>query len=114
MPSDQLCRQRLPHVLEREMPGLGRHLRIKQHLQQQIAKLIAQLRPGPPLDRVENLIRLFQRVPLNGVKGLLPVPRAATGPAKPGHDGCSLCHRLSGLLRSFLIQRCFIRHGPML
>ena len=74
MPPHQLAVQMIQHVGDREMAFVGRHLRIKQHLQQQIAQLLGQMRKVAPLNGVENLVGLFQRVFANGVE------RSARGP----------------------------------
>ena len=96
------------------MTGLGGHLRVKEHLQQEVAEFIAQLRPGAPLNGVEDLVGFFQRMPLDRVEGLLLIPGAAVRPAQTGHDGSGLCNGLAGFpcLRNF--QGFLICHGSML
>jgi hypothetical protein len=74
------------HIGNGEVAVVGRHLGIKQHLQQQVAQFLGQVRPVAPLDGVEDLVGLFQRVFANGIEGLLAVPRAAAGSAQPRHD----------------------------
>ena len=76
------------HVNDGEVPGLIAHLRIEQHLQQQIAQFLAQVVPVLALDRVQHLVGLFQGVFADGGKALLAVPGTATGSAQPCHD----CH----------------------
>ena len=76
----------LQHIGNREVAVVGRHLGIKQHLQQQVAQLLGQVRPVAPLNRVEDLIGLFQRVLANRVEGLLAVPRTAAGSPQPRHN----------------------------
>ncbi len=83
------------HIGDGEVALVGGHLGIEEHLQQQIAELLGQVREVAALDGVEDLVGLFQRVFADGVEGLLAVPGAAAGSAQPGHDG----HRL-------LKQRC--------
>ncbi len=90
MPPHQLAVQLVEHIGDGEMALVGRHLGIKQHLQQQVAQLLGQMRKVAPLDGVEDLVGLFQRVFANGIEGLLAVPRAAARRAQPRHDG----HRL--------------------
>jgi hypothetical protein len=48
------------------------------------------MRKITPLNGVEDLVSLFERVFANGIKGLFAVPRAAARSAQPRHDG----HRL--------------------
>jgi hypothetical protein len=62
-----------------EVALVGRHLRIEQHLEQQIAQLFCQVRKVAPLNGVEDLVGFFEGVLANGVEGLLAVPRATTG-----------------------------------
>ena len=57
-----------------EVASLGGHLRVEEHLQQEIAQLVLQIWPGAALDGVEDLVGLLQRVPLDGVEGLFAVP----------------------------------------
>ncbi len=75
------------HFLNREVALPARYLCIKQHLQQQVAELLAQVGPVLPLDRVQHLVRLFQCVFANGGKALLAVPGAPARTTQPLHDG---------------------------
>ena len=86
MPPHQLVVQMLQHLRNGEMPLVGRHFCIKQHLEQQVAQLLGQVRPVAALDGVEDLIDLFQRVFADGIEGLFAVPRAAAGRAQPRHN----------------------------
>ena len=87
MPANEFGVQVGGNVLNGEVAGLRGHLRVEEHLQQQIAELILQIGPGAALDRVEDLVGLLQRVPLDGVEGLLAVPGTAVRAAQPRHDG---------------------------
>ena len=69
-----------------EGAGFARHLRVEKHLQQQVAQFFTQIGPVAALDGVEDLVGFFQRVFADGVEGLLPVPRASSGPAELRHD----------------------------
>ena len=64
MASNQLPVERSKHIVDAESPTAGRqlarHLRVKQHLQQQVAQFLGQVRPVATLDRVQHLVRLFQ------------------------------------------------------
>ena len=90
MAANQLAVQMIEHIGDGEVAFVGRHLRIEQHLQQQVAEFFGKMRKVAALDGVEDFVGLFQRVFANGVEGLLAVPRAAAGSAKARHDG----HRL--------------------
>ena len=59
-----------------EAPLLG-HLRVVDHLQQQVADLALQVGPVLALDRVRDLVGLLDRVGGDAGEGLLDVPRAA-------------------------------------
>ena len=109
MAADQLVVQALQHIRDGEMALVGRHLGIKQHLKQQIAQLLGQVRKVAALDGVEDLIGFFQRVFSNGVKGLLAVPGAAAGGAQPGHDRGRLLKQGS---RPRRVGRC-LRRGSL-
>ncbi len=69
MPPDQLAVQMIEHVGDGEMPLVGRHLRIKQHLQQQVAQLFGQMRKVAALNGIKDLVGLFKGVFANGVEG---------------------------------------------
>ena len=73
-------------ILQGEVTGLGGHLGVEEHLQQEVAKLILQVGPGAAFDGVEDLVGLLQCVPLDGVEGLFAVPGAAVRPTQAGHD----------------------------
>ncbi len=96
MPPDQLAVQMPQHIDDREVAGLIPHLRVEQHLQQQVAQFLRQVRPVLALDRVQYLVGLFQRVPADGGKALLAVPRASAGRAQPRHDRHALPKERSG------------------
>ena len=84
--ADQLTVQPGDHIRNGEVTRLARHLRIKEHLQQQIAQLLAKVGPIPPLDGVEDLVAFLQRIFPDAVEALLAIPGAAIGTAQPGHD----------------------------
>ena len=86
VPANQLGIQVLDDLGDVEVARLRGHLRVEEHLQQQVAKLVLQLRPRPALDGVEDLVGLLERVAFDGVKVLFTIPRAAIGGAQPGHD----------------------------
>jgi hypothetical protein len=59
------------------MAGLGGHLRVVDHLEEQIAQFALQLGPGLALDGVGDLVGFLQRVGGDGGEVLLDVPGAA-------------------------------------
>ena len=69
-----------------EVAFVGRHLRVKQHLQQQVAEFFGQVRKVAALDGVEDFVGLFKRVFANRVEGLFAVPRASARRPQPRHD----------------------------
>ncbi len=106
MPPHQFPVQVIQHIRNREVPLIRRHLRIKQHLQQQIAQLLGQVRKIPPLYRVENLVRLFQRVFANRIKRLFAIPRAPTRRPEPRHNPRRLRKQLPRPRRIGRSNRC--------
>ena len=74
----QLVADRRSHRLEIELARLAGDLRVKHHLEQQIAQLFLEMLEVSSLDGVGNLVRLLDRVGRNAREGLLPIPRAAT------------------------------------
>ena len=96
MPPDQLAVQMPQHIDDREVAGLVPHLRVEQHLQQQVAQFLRQVRPVLALDRVQYLVGFLQRVPADGGKALLAVPRASARRAQPRHDRHALPKECSG------------------
>ena len=86
MPPNQLAIQVIEHIGDGEVPLVRRHLRIEQHLQQQVAQFFGEMRKVAPLDGVEDFVGLFQRVFANGVERLLAVPGASARCAQPRHD----------------------------
>ena len=95
--ADELGAEIFGDVAEVEVAtALRGHLRIEKNLQQQVAELVLEVRPGAALDGVEDLVGLFQRVALDAVEGLLAVPGAAAGRAQAGHDGGSALEGLGG------------------
>ena len=86
MPVHQFVRKPVQHIIHREVAFLARHLRIEQHLQQQVAQFAGQLRPVAIVDGFKDFVSLFQRVGLDGVKGLFAIPRASARSPQPRHD----------------------------
>ena len=95
-----------------EVARLRRHLRVEQNLQQQVAQLVLQLRPRPPLDGVEDLVGLLQRVALDRVEGLLAVPRTAARRAQPRHDRDRLGQRPGSPFLRACLPRLFRLLAP--
>ena len=109
MSANQFAIQVVEHICNREVAVVGRHLGIEQNLQQQIAQLFGQVRPVAPLNGVEDLVGLLQRVLANGIEGLLAVPWAAAGCPQPRHDS----HRLLKQSRRTLRIGCELRRGSL-
>ena len=88
MPLDHLVGDAIRHMVEVEPALLGTHLRVVDHLQQQVAELARQVRPVFAPDRVRDLVGLLDRVGRDRGKGLLDVPGTAPlGIAQPPHHG---------------------------
>ncbi len=86
MAANQLGVNRFDHFIHREVPRLGGHLRKEHHLKQQVAQLVFQSGEILIVDRLDHFISLFQQVGLDGLEGLLAVPRAAPRRAQPPHQ----------------------------
>jgi hypothetical protein len=87
MAADQLRGDRLDYAAEIELLRLLRHPGVKHDLQQEIAKLVAQVGKIATLDGVRNLIGLFDGVRGNGGEVLLQIPRTTrTRRAERRHD----------------------------
>ena len=69
-----------------EAPFVGSDLRVHRDLQQHVAKLFAKLAVVAGVDRLQQLVGLFEQVRAQRFVRLLFVPRAAVRCAKPAHD----------------------------
>ena len=100
MPPDHLARDRVGHIAEVEARILRGHLRVINHLEQEIAELVLERVEIVARDRVGNLISLFDGVGRDGGEALLDVPRAAgVLVAQPRHDGEQVVERVAFLRR---------------
>lgn len=87
MAADQLVADRAGHVVEGEGFRLVGHLRVKHHLEQQIAQFVLEVIQIAPLDRVGDLIGFLDRVGRDRTEILLQIPGAAgSGRAQGRHD----------------------------
>ena len=86
MPVHQLARKPVQNVINGKCSLLLRHLRIKKHLQQQVAKFAGKFLPVAIVDGFENFVSLFQRVRLDGIESLLAIPGATPGSPQAFHD----------------------------
>ncbi len=83
----QLFRDGPDHVAELKQARLLGHPGVKHHLQQQVAKLVAQIVEVTPFDRIRDLIGFLDGVGRNGEEILRQIPRAArAGRAQRRHD----------------------------
>src|SRR5277367_6237220 len=91
MPIDELVRKPVQYLVDRERALIFCHLRIEQYLEQQIAKLTGQFIPVAIVDSFQNFVGFLDGVRLDGVEGLLAVPRASSRSPEARHDrNCSL------------------------
>ena len=77
MPVDQLAGKPVENIVNRERRLFLRHLRVEEHLQQQVAEFAGKLGPVAIIDCFQDLVGLFQGVGLDGIEGLFPIPGAA-------------------------------------
>ena len=66
------------------MAGLGSHLRVEKHLQQQIAEFVEQVGPILPIDGIQHFIGFLNRVLADGGEVLRTIPWASAGRAQAG------------------------------
>lgn len=66
-------------VVDFKVTCFGRHLGVKNGLEEEVAQFARQLVPCPPVNGVEDLVGFFERVWLDGIEGLFSVPRTAVG-----------------------------------
>ncbi len=98
--ADELGGDRLDDAAEIKQPRLFRHAGVKDDLQQEVAKLLAQIFRRAALDRVGDLIGLFDGVRHDRSERLLDVPWAPVhGIAQGRHDldqAANIAGRLHG------------------
>ncbi len=82
MPVYKLAGEPVENVINRKRPLLLGHLRIKKHLQQQVAEFAGQFVPVAIIDGFEDFIGFFQRVGFDGIEGLLAIPGTPPGARK--------------------------------
>lgn len=87
VPANELAIEMVEYIGNREMPVIGGHFGIEEHLQQQVTELFGKVWKVASLDCIKDLIGLFESVLPDGVEGLFLVPWAAAGGAKARHDG---------------------------
>src|SRR4051794_27471518 len=67
----QLVRKAVENIVNREAFVFGCHLRIKEHLQKQVAELARKFVPVTVVDGFEHFISLLEGKRLDRIKGLL-------------------------------------------
>jgi hypothetical protein len=86
VPPHQLLVDGVQRVADMKQLLLGRHLRVEDRLQHEVAQFLCQIVPRAPVDGIEHFVSFFQRVRLDGVEGLFAIPRATARRAQAGHD----------------------------
>jgi hypothetical protein len=84
--ADDLVADPLLDVGHVEGASLGGQLGVEDDLQVEIAELIRQVWSGAAVERVVDLVGLFEQMLLERRVSLLAIPRAAVGTAQPGRD----------------------------
>ena len=98
--ADELCVEIRRDIGDVEVARLGGHLRVEEHLQQEVAEFVLQVWPCTALNGVEDLVGLLEGVAFDGVEGLFAVPGTAVWRAKTGHNGNRFGQRVCGGERS--------------
>jgi hypothetical protein len=81
------------HVVEIEMAGFGRHLRMHDDVQEQVAQFLAHVREIAAVKGVEQFGDLLDKAIADALVGLLAVPGAAAGAAQPRHRLAQIVNR---------------------
>src|SRR5438270_10639303 len=81
MAADQLVRKPIENIVNREPILFAGHLGVEKHLQEQVAEFARKLVPIAVVNCLEYFVCFFERVWLDGIKGLLAVPGTSTRPA---------------------------------
>ena len=88
MTPEHLVANRADDVGKGEVSGFAAHLGVEHDLEQQVAKLVDQLRHVAAIDGVQDFVSLLDRMRCDRRKALLEIPRAsAFGIAQTRHDG---------------------------
>ena len=76
----------LNHILYGKSPVAGRDLRVKHHVEQNVAEILHHVRVVPFPDRIHKLAHLFPELREDGAMGLLFVPGAPAGALERRED----------------------------
>ena len=96
MPAHQFFCQSFKHIVNGKLVLLTGHLRVEKNLQQQIAQLPCKFGKVAIINGLNYFIGLFDGVGLDGIEGLLAVPRTAARGAQLCHDGNGALKSLTG------------------
>ncbi len=72
------------HVVEGELSGFGRHLRVHGDMEEQVAQFFAQVRHVIPVDGLDEFGDFLDQTVADAAVRLFPVPRAAVGSTESG------------------------------
>ena len=112
MAEDHFLGDLVDHIVHGEPPQLLFNLSVKYHLHQDVAQLLAHGMGIIPVQGVQDLIGLLQKIPPDGLVGLLGVPGTAARGAQQSHDlqkvlpaiatlTLKIYHRLPAFARKF-------------
>jgi hypothetical protein len=82
-----------------ECAGFARHVRMKQNLQQEIAKFLGQILRLAIFDGIKNFVGFFDEVCPECEMGLFPVPGAAAEGAQARLDAHQILEEIPGAFR---------------
>jgi hypothetical protein len=83
----QLLSHAVYHVICGETALFLLHYGVEHHLKQNIPQFLAHTGDVIPVNGVQRLVGLLQKIPADGLMGLLAVPRTALGGTQQVHDG---------------------------
>ncbi len=85
MAADELVVDLARHILEIKVAGLGRHLRVHDDVQEQIAEFLAHVRKIAPVNRIEQFGDLLDQAVADALVRLFQIPRTTPRAAQPRH-----------------------------
>ena len=116
MPVDQLAHDAVDHVVDAEGAFGVAQLGLEDHLQEQVAQLLAVVGDRAALQGVHDLVGFLDEVGQKGGQRLLAIPGAAVGRQQPLHEAHEAGQVSAGLLSRQGRKvdgrgRCFVAHG---
>ena len=111
MAEHQLLRHAVYHVVRSEVLLFLLHHGVEHDLKQHVPQLFLHTGEIVPVNGVQRLVGLLQKIPADGLMGLLPVPRTAAGRPEQVHDGEKILPPIAFFpLKIYHISTAFARY----